>query len=131
MHVCVHVSECVTVCSCIYMRVSYNYYIHMRSLSCVHVYKSILLSTEKEGEYPTSLWACVTTLYGGHDLCNDIHIQRGFTYIAAASTCISALQYMMGSYMPTNSWALYYYTLNVYNMSVCWYSVCHGGCMCV
>ena len=34
---------------------------------------------EKEGEYPTSLWACVTTLYGGHDLCNDIHIQSGFT----------------------------------------------------
>ena len=28
---------------------------------------------EKEGEYPTSLWAYVTTLYGGHDLCNDIH----------------------------------------------------------
>ena len=27
----------------------------------------------KEGEYPTSLWYCVTTLYGGHDLCNDIH----------------------------------------------------------
>ena len=34
---------------------------------------------EKEGEYPTSLWACVTTLYGGHDLCNDIHIHSGFT----------------------------------------------------
>ena len=33
---------------------------------------------EREGEYPTSLWACVTTLYGGHDLCNDIHIQSGF-----------------------------------------------------
>ena len=29
---------------------------------------------EKEGEYPTSLWACVTTLYGVHDLCNDIHM---------------------------------------------------------
>ena len=29
--------------------------------------------TEREGEYPTSLRACVTTLYGGHDLCNDIH----------------------------------------------------------
>ena len=27
----------------------------------------------ERGEYPTSLWACVTTLYGGHDLCNDIH----------------------------------------------------------
>ena len=24
---------------------------------------------EREGEYPTSLWVCVTTLY----LCNDIH----------------------------------------------------------
>ena len=34
---------------------------------------------EKEGEYPTSLWYCVTTLYGGHDLCNNIHIQSGFT----------------------------------------------------
>ena len=30
---------------------------------------------EKEGEYPTSLWYCVTTPYGVHDLCNDIHIQ--------------------------------------------------------
>ena len=28
---------------------------------------------EREGEYPTSLWTCVTTLNGGHDLCNDIH----------------------------------------------------------
>ena len=28
---------------------------------------------ERKGEYPTSLWACVTTLYGGHDLYNDIH----------------------------------------------------------
>ena len=28
----------------------------------------------REGEYPTSLWACVTTLYGVHDLCNDIHM---------------------------------------------------------
>ena len=28
---------------------------------------------EREGEYPTSLWDCVTTLYGGHDLYNDIH----------------------------------------------------------
>ena len=28
---------------------------------------------EREGEYPTPLWACVTTLYGGHDLCNNMH----------------------------------------------------------
>ena len=29
---------------------------------------------EREGEYPTSLcMAYVTTLYGDHDLCNDIH----------------------------------------------------------
>ena len=27
-----------------------------------------------EGEYPTSLWACVTTLDGVHDLCIDIHM---------------------------------------------------------
>ena len=27
---------------------------------------------EKEGEYP--IWACVIKLYGGHDLCNDIHM---------------------------------------------------------
>ena len=33
----------------------------------------------KEGEYPTSLWYCVTTLYAGRDLCNDIHKQSGFT----------------------------------------------------
>ena len=29
---------------------------------------------EREGEYRTSLWACVTTLYGVHDLCDDIHM---------------------------------------------------------
>ena len=28
---------------------------------------------EKEGEYPTSLWVCVTTLYGGHDLTKWFH----------------------------------------------------------
>ena len=28
---------------------------------------------EKEGEYPTSLWHCVTTLSQVHDLCNNIH----------------------------------------------------------
>ena len=33
--------------------------------------KSII---EKDGEYPTSLWYCVTTLYGVHDLCNNIHM---------------------------------------------------------
>ena len=38
---------------------------------CIYGSKSIII--EREGEYPTSLWACVTTLYGGHDLCNDIH----------------------------------------------------------
>ena len=27
----------------------------------------------ERGEYPTSLWACVITLYGGCDLCNNIH----------------------------------------------------------
>ena len=27
-----------------------------------------------EGEYPTSLCTCVTTLYGVHDLCDDIHM---------------------------------------------------------
>ena len=27
----------------------------------------------REGAYFT-LWACVTTLYGVHDLCNDIHM---------------------------------------------------------
>ena len=31
------------------------------------------IHVEKEGEYRTSLWACVTTLYAGHDLCNDFH----------------------------------------------------------
>ena len=30
----------------------------------------------EEGEYPTSLWACVTTPYGVHDLCNDIHMLK-------------------------------------------------------
>ena len=36
-------------------------------------YRSIII--EKEGDYLTSLWYCVTTLYGVYDLCNDIHIQ--------------------------------------------------------
>ena len=34
---------------------------------------------EKEGEYPTSLWYCVTTHYRVHDLYNDIHMQSVFT----------------------------------------------------
>ena len=38
-----------------------------------HSTKSIYPVIEKEGEYPTSLWYCVTILYRGHDLCNDIH----------------------------------------------------------
>ena len=45
----------------------------------------------EEGEYPTSLWASVTTLYGGHDLCNDIHIESGFTDCPTTShsSCIN------------------------------------------
>ena len=60
-------------------------------LQCYVIVKSIIII--KEGEYLTSLWACVTTLYGGHDLCNDNNIQSGFTgcpITSAASTCISA-----------------------------------------
>ena len=37
----------------------------------IRLYQEYII--EREGEYPISLWACVTTLYGGHDLCNDIH----------------------------------------------------------
>ena len=44
--------------------------IHFSATSCYHQE----YITEKEGEYPTSLWACVITLYGAHDLCNDIHM---------------------------------------------------------
>ena len=40
-------------------------------LLIIYVQEYIII--EKEGEYPTSLWACVTTLYGDHDLYNDIH----------------------------------------------------------
>ena len=40
---------------------------------------------EKEGEYPTSLWYCITTLYGVHDLCKNIHIQSGFTVCPTTS----------------------------------------------
>ena len=48
----------------------------------------------KEGEYPTSLWACVTTLYGvmtfvmifTYKVVSQIILQH---HIAAASTCIS------------------------------------------
>ena len=63
---------------------------------------------EKEGEYPTSLWYCVTTLYGGHDLCNDIHEQSGFTicptaYHSSCSYCTSAVLASQSTYMPTNS----------------------------
>ena len=38
-----------------------------------HVWHTKSIIIGKEGEYPTSLWYCVTTLYGGHDLCNHIH----------------------------------------------------------
>ena len=57
-------------------------------LQCYVIVKSIIII--KEGEYLTSLWACITTLYGGHDLCNDNNIQSGFTgcpTTSAASTC--------------------------------------------
>ena len=37
-----------------------------------HLVISIVYIIE-EGEYPSSLCTCVTTLYGGHDFCNDIH----------------------------------------------------------
>ena len=60
-------------------------------LQCYVIVKSIIII--KEGEYLTSLWACVTTLYRGHDLCNDNNIQSGFIgcpTTSAASTCISA-----------------------------------------
>ena len=48
--------------------------------------------------YFTSVWACVTTPHGGHDLCNNIHIVHVISqvidilqhHIAAASTCNSA-----------------------------------------
>ena len=29
---------------------------------------------EREGEYPISPWACITTLYEGRDLCNDVYM---------------------------------------------------------
>ena len=35
----------------------------------------------KEGECPTPVWYCVTTLYGGHDLCNDIHKLEGSQFV--------------------------------------------------
>ena len=59
---------------------------------------------EKEGEYPTSLWACVTgvmtfVIIFTYKVVSQIVLQH---HIAAASTCISALQYMRFSYMPTN-----------------------------
>ena len=64
----------------------------------------------EEAEYPTSLWACGPVLQPFTEVMTFVMI---FTYkvvsqivlqhhIAAASTCISALQYMRFSYMPTN-----------------------------
>ena len=44
----------------------------------------IIIIIEREGEYPTSRWACVITLYGGHDLCNDIHkLEASFLAVCA------------------------------------------------
>ena len=45
-----------------------------RETITMHCYHDQEYIVEREGEYPTSLWAYVTTLYGGHDLCNDIHM---------------------------------------------------------
>ena len=50
----------------------------------------------KEGECPTPVWYCVTTLYGGHDLCNDIHKLEGSQFVpiqlqwAILSACIQS-----------------------------------------
>ena len=40
--------------------------------NCLHLHQEYII--EREGEYPTSLWACVTTPYGVHELCNNIHM---------------------------------------------------------
>ena len=49
--------------------------LQFHSMHCQQVYTCCYQEyiIEREGEYPTTLWYCVTTLYGGHDLCNDIH----------------------------------------------------------
>ena len=69
---------------------------------CCVTYSNSIQYRERES---TSLWYCVTILYKGQDLCNDIHVHKLSYYIiiimAAASTCISALQYTRFSYMPT------------------------------
>ena len=64
----------------------------------------------KEGEYPTSLWYCVTTLYRVHDLSNDIHKESGFTVCPSTShtSCsycsgvVYIMPYRLAS-MPTNN----------------------------
>ena len=59
----------------------------------------------KEGEYPTSLWYCVTTLYQVHNLCNNIYKQSGFTvhHIPAVVTgVVLYMPYRLAS-MPTNN----------------------------
>ena len=51
-----------------------------------------------------SLWYCVTTLYRGHDRCNDIHILSGFTRCSTTSQQLHQLALvlygMRFSYMP-------------------------------
>ena len=37
-------------------------------------YRQHIQKRDSERYYPTSLWACFTAVYGGHDLCNDIHM---------------------------------------------------------
>ena len=45
----------------------------MMSLQYVMNIVDTVVARVYEGEYPTLIWYCVTRLYGGHDLCNDIH----------------------------------------------------------
>ena len=44
------------------------------SKTMLAVYVPARVYNRKEGEYPTTLWYCVTTLSRVHDLWSDIHV---------------------------------------------------------
>ena len=62
-----------------------NFYFSLKHASRVY---------NRKRECPTPVWYCITTLYGGHNLCNDIHKLEGsqFPYncngVALSSLCV-------------------------------------------
>ena len=73
-----HSVLCVYLCVCVSVTtLTATYLVYMLNQECII----------EEGEYPTSLWACVTTLYVVHDLCNDIHMLEASVLYSCLWAC--------------------------------------------